>query len=737
MRLLTRLLPLILFCAVLVGQTPTPPSTLSNGNFESGTVGAFPPGWLPGSPQFVAEVTDEGCNSGKQCGLLRSAATATSDTFGNLSQNINAVPYRGKKIRYRASVRTLADQPQHRTQLWLRVDRPNGAVGLFDNMNDRPITSTSWATFEISGDVAPDAVSIVFGMLMRGTGRAWIDDATLEIIGDADPIEGPRPLTSRGLQNLQALTRLFGYVRYFHPSDETAAVDWNSLAIDAVRTVEPAQTPQELVERLRRVFDRIAPAIRIFATGTAAPALDSRTEERVIVWQHHGVGVSAQSIYRSTRIIRTVSQDVASLMTPLRADLPGGVSVIVPLAVYADAPPLPSAPPQGRIPGSGDDRASRLAGVMVAWNVFQHFYPYFDVVQTDWPEVLRTSLVSAAEDKNGIDFATTLNKLVAALHDGHGGVNGGPQTPLLAPAINLVMADGKVIAQFVRGQSPVAPGDAILSIDGKPVAEVLAAKEALISGATPQWIRYRALAVLLAAAPNTNLQVEVEPFAEPNTRRTVTLRASAVPIQTAEEPRPNKVSELEPGIFYVDLNRVTDADYAAALPSLINAKGIVFDMRGYPRMGNMGQFFGHLSREPMRSAQWNVPNITRPDHVDMPFVREGEWQLPPVAPYFTAKRAFITDGRAISFAESVMGIVEFFKLGEIVGEPTAGTNGNINPFPIPGGYTISWTGMKVLKQDGAQHHGVGILPTIPVSRTRAGIAAGRDEMLERAIQAVR
>lgn len=38
--------------------------------------------------------------------------------------------------------------------------------------------------------------------------------------------------------------------------------------------------------------------------------------------------------------------------------------------------------------------------------------------------------------------------------------------------------------------------------------------------------------------------------------------------------------------------------------------------------------------------------------------------------------------------------------------------------------------MKVLKHDGSQHHGVGIRPTIPISRTRAGIAAGRDEMLD-------
>ena len=52
---------------------------------------------------------------------------------------------------------------------------------------------------------------------------------------------------------------------------------------------------------------------------------------------------------------------------------------------------------------------------------------------------------------------------------------------------------------------------------------------------------------------------------------------------------------------------------------------------------------------------------------------------------------------------------------------------------LPGGYSVAWTGMKVLKHDGSQHHGVGILPTAPASRTQAGVAAGRDEVLERGI----
>ena len=124
-----------------------------------------------------------------------------------------------------------------------------------------------------------------------------------------------------------------------------------------------------------------------------------------------------------------------------------------------------------------------------------------------------------------------------------------------------------------------------------------------------------------------------------------------------------------------------------------------------------------------------------PDREKMEF-EFSNWTVPPKAPRFRAKVAFLTDGRAISYAETYLGIIEHYKLAEIVGEPTAGTNGNINPFPLPGGYRVSWTGMKVLKHDGSQHHGVGIRPTVPVSRTIRGIKEGRDEMLERAIEVV-
>jgi C-terminal processing protease CtpA/Prc len=272
-------------------------------------------------------------------------------------------------------------------------------------------------------------------------------------------------------------------------------------------------------------------------------------------------------------------------------------------------------------------------------------------------------------------------------------------------------------------------------MNGLPAADALATQEALVSGATPQWIRWMALHNLMRGKKDQSASLIVEPFAQPGKMVEISVGYENLSAPV-EEPRPAKIAETEPGVFYVDIGRITDADFQAAIPQLEKARGIVFDFRGYP--SSIGpSFLTHLRDKEMTSAQWQVPLAFWPDHKDVQFERGGEWHLQPSKPLFTAKMAFVTDGRAISYAESCLGIIEYYKLGAIVGAPTAGTNGNVNPFTLPGGYNITWTGMKVLKHDGSRHHGVGILPTIPVSRTRVAVAAGRDEFLEQAVNAVK
>jgi hypothetical protein len=709
----------------------------ANPDFEKGSPGAVPEGWFVPSAfaGWQAVWAGEGCRQGKGCSEITPGPNAGANP-GNLMQMFDAAPYRGKQIRYRAAVNVAAGG---RAGLWLRVDRPGGTMGFFDNMMSRPImTQGEWQYFDIDGFVHADAEKIALGLLVYA-GKARFDDASLTITGDLPETkdEPARPVTDAGLLNLTAFGKLYGIVRFFHPSDEAAAADWNRFAIEGVRKVELAGSPADLAAALQAVFEPVAPTIRVFTGQDPKPhaALSPAGSVEVIRWHNKGFGQGQgqMNIYRSWRA--TAPRDTWKAADVLRLDLGQTVTALVPLALFKDKdgtlphaaksdkplPPLPAAA------YSANDRATRIADVVIAWNVFQHFYPYFDIAKTPWDYILPAGLKEAARVKDGAEFHRTLLKMVAELQDGHGRVMFAEMKPQGHAPVMAAWIENKYIVTSASVE-PLKPGDEIVAINGKPAGVVLEDMEKLISGATPQWKRARSTVEALQGPRGEKLVLTVRPYPDTSTREVPVSCDSAGSL--AVDARPKKaVAELEKGIWYVDLTRAQDKDFDDALSDLVSTKGIVFDMRGYPRVGPA--WFSHVTRTPLRSAQWHIPLVDRPG--EMTFERGGEWNLQPKEPYLGAKKVFLTNGGAISYAESTMGIVENYKLGEILGETTAGTNGNVNPFALPGGYNITWTGMKVLKQDGSQHHGVGIRPTIPVSRTQAGVAAGRDEILERGV----
>ena len=172
------------------------------------------------------------------------------------------------------------------------------------------------------------------------------------------------------------------------------------------------------------------------------------------------------------------------------------------------------------------------------------------------------------------------------------------------------------------------------------------------------------------------------------------------------------------------------------LQKIAAAAGVIFDVRGYPTDAG-AQILPHLVSDAESDRWMHVAKITGPFGRSAGWESFG-WNLEPAAPRLTGKIVFLTDGGAISYAESVMGYVADRKLGTIVGSATAGANGNVVAFTVPGGFSIRFTGMRVTKHDGSsQHHLVGVRPDVAVAPTIAPVRAGRDEVLERGLALVR
>ncbi len=683
---------------------------------------------------------------------------AGGTAFGNIMQVFDATPYRGKRIVVNFRAR-LGEKATARAQPWVRVDRASDKMGFFDNCADRPVTDREWKKVTIAGNVDDDAASINIGlMVMGGDGPAYLDDVSVTSMEKpAVRADGPRELMPRGLANLEATTRAIGYVRHYYPSDEAAAVDWDRFTVDAILAAEPAENPTELAETLARTFAPIAPAMR-FSASDVGGAFDPKSmlteggkPTHTIVWKHRGFAPGAPkagAIYTSERIERPIADPPDENLPEIGDAVIRGWTLLpsetlhvrMPIVLYKDAQgtlprPVSSYAPAANAPElSVDDRATRLAGVVLAWNVLEHHYPYFDVIKDDWNAALREALRSAATDTGDAQYLLTLQKLTAHLHDGHGYVGSRMQQAGFALPLALTFVGEEVVVENAAGAAVpqgILPGDVVLSIGGKPIAEIVSFARAHEPAATDGFFKSRAACRIAQCDTSDPVQVVLR---SPEGMEKVAKLKPVAPSPFSLGRSGPIVSEPRAGIWYVDLDRANDKDLDAVMSKLATAKGVVFDMRGYPNHFSMG-LLGHLSDKRLLCARWEIPIANRPDRDEMMW-DHARWDLPPIQPRLTGKVAFITDGRAISAAETFLGIVEHYKLAEIVGEPTAGTNGNVNVIKLPAGYTISFTGMKVLKHDGSQHHGIGISPTVLVHRTIAGIAAGKDELMEKAIEVV-
>lgn len=731
--------------------------------FEEGKVGSLPAEWSVPSAGWKAELVEGDAAVGKRAVKLHLPG-ATEAPFGNLMRYLDATPYRGRHVKLTAKVRLDEQQKKGQAQMWLRVDRENGEMGGFNNMGDRPIRATAWTDAVIELDVEADAQYLALGFIsVGGSATVFADNVKLAVSGAAKPSlpkqapSEPKALSERGVQNLVAATRLLSYIRFFHPSDQAVGVKaWDHFAVKVMEEVEGAKDSRELAERLRLAFEPIAPTLQVWAGGPDSALLlppAPRDATTTVQWRHLGAGTVGDikaNVYQS-RVERADREEKGTPTGTEYADtfvtkeLGGGVSARFAIRVFADAEgtlphgkaPEPYVAADGGLTLVAENRATRFAGVAKAWGIFQHFYPYFDVVKTDWDAALAPALRKAAEDKTSFDYLYTLRELVAQLHDGHGNVtNMSVRAKSLLPlALEWIGHDLVIVGKHASLSHDVRAGDIIVSIDGKSPEDVFKYVSKWISAATDGWARYvstRAIVVNYATADPVQLVLRHTD----GSTSTVKLARVAEAVEGSSIPkRPDQGKEIAPGIVYFDLNGASNEALEEALPVLAAAKGIIFDLRGYP--GQAGyELMQHLIDEPATSARWNVPIVRRPDREGWEWSSSGRWPLVPKAPRLNGKIAFLTDGRAISYAESVMGIVEAYKFGEIVGSTTAGTNGNVNPFTLPGEYRISWTGMKVLKHDGSQHHGVGIAPTVPILPTPKGIAEGKDEVLAKGIEVV-
>lgn len=112
-----------------------------------------------------------------------------ADAFGTLMQQISAKNYQGKRVRFQAMVKTR--EVSNWAGLWMRIDSPGANVAAFYNSQNKPIVgSTDWQLRSVTLDVPEDATTLSFGVIDAGKGQVWIDQLSLEPVGQDVPVDG-------------------------------------------------------------------------------------------------------------------------------------------------------------------------------------------------------------------------------------------------------------------------------------------------------------------------------------------------------------------------------------------------------------------------------------------------------------------------------------------------------------------------------------------------------------------
>ncbi|GAB4526055.1 MAG: hypothetical protein OHK0046_42500 [Anaerolineae bacterium] len=579
------------------------------------------------------------------------------------------------------------------------------------------------------------------------------------------------PLTGRALSNLVAFARLFGYVRYFYPGQSASAVDWEMLAVEGTQLVESTTDTDTLITQLRTLFSPVAPEVLIFAQAGPHPVYtpaQPQTEVPLITaWIHHGFGTGIS--FANTRFqdetnwlqqMSRLRQEYGSIeeirrylsecvIHPADDPLPfmphpdepaylvlnEEVACLLPMALYTTA--AQASPPNsvGQIFTSNSERSLRLASIIILWNVFQHFYLYFPQDAEDWSKVLPQALQAASESTDDASFHAILQRMMVRLEDGAARVRKSGQKTNYAPPFIWDWIEGQLVITAVMGSNALQPGDVVISIDQKPVQEAVAAVEKNIAGATPAYRRHRALRALWRGAQMSTLTLHVQ--RQDDRQMTITLprtvHNAALTLHTEPRPREN-VTQIMPQIMYVDLTRVTKAQFVNTLPLLEMARGVIFDLRGFPKnnIGVLSLAIELLIEHPVQSMRWQLSNIAYPDRQNAAFETLSE-TLHPHPFRLMGTTVFLTDVRVMGQTENMLSIVSYYELAAIIGQSTAGISGSTDTFTLPSGYDVFWTAMRALKQDNTPHHGVGIQPTMPVTRTLTGVRAEQDEILNAAL----
>jgi hypothetical protein len=721
---------LLAFHAPLPAQSTASRATIQQSlGFEDQTTRALT-GWhssVPGS----ATADNNIAHSGHWSVRLQRDAQSTG-AFSALSQTL-PVNFQGHTVELTGYFK-LQDVVGN-AGLWIRQDGEDGTLSI-ENMQSQQVGGTrDWAKYRITLSLQPQTQELVFGVLLIGTGTLWSDD--LELLVDGKPIADapaapPAPelpgahefdggsnvvlsaLTPTQIFNLATLARVWGMLKYHHPTVTSGQRQWDFELFRILPAILAAPDHAHANRALLAWIDKLGP-VPTCSPCVPAPAGDLDLKP-ALAWMHDRGLLGAPLSQRLEAIYanRTGKQFYVSLVpgmgNPKFEHEPGYTKVSLPDAGY------------------------QLLALFRWWNILQYWAPDRDVAGQDWSAVLSSFIPKLALAKDKTSYQLVLFELIAKANDTH--ANLWNSFDIRPPVGNCAMSptfrflDNKpVVYRLDATDTLFHPGDILDTLDGVAV-QTLLDQWTPFYAASNQAARQRDFASHLTLGPCGPVAVTVM-----RGGHSLHLSATRIPAKqsfgTHDQPG-DTFRLLSLQVAYVKLSSIKTADLPSYFEQAKDTKGLIVDIRNYPSAFMPFAMGSYLATSPTPFVAFTFPDLANPGAFAF---GEGP-RIQPGPVHYGGKVVILVDESSLSQAEYTALALRAMPNAVVVGSTTSGADGDVSPFSLPGRTTTMISGLGVFYPDHRPTQRVGIVPDVTAKPTLQGLAAGRDEVLETAVDLI-
>lgn len=720
------------------------PAVDLNPGFEKVKTGEkMPEGWGTAGAGYTIRIDDTVKKSGNNSLMLEAPAEKKEGDVGIATLSFPS-GYEGKEIELSGYIK-LENVTDGFAGLWLRIDGENGVLQ-FDNMMARDIKGTAdWTKYTIKLPLPADGERILMGALLTGKGKMWVDDLEVKIDGlelawankkavveykakrdkefDAGSKIGTLKLDKGKIEDLAVLGKVWGYLKYYHPAVAAGDHNWDYELFRVMPKVLAAKNKQERNAVLSAWFAGLG------IYETALPAR-SDTEKIKLTPDLKWIDEKALGPQLAGRLtaLKDAKRQTKSYYIGLQ---PGVGNPQFKNEISYDSMKYP-------------DAGFRMLALFRFWNIIQYYFPNKHLIEEDWNKVLPEFIPQFAGAANELEYNLAALRLIGRIHDTHANLFSREETMpkywgLNRPAVKVSFVEDKAVVVAYHDKEEgertgLKVGDVIEEINGRKVADIVEERLDLYP-ASNYPTKLRDIAGYLLRTNESTMSLKYrrdKALAEVTVDCLPKSKYKVNPDAFFDRSLPS-FKIIGADVAYLYPGTLKRGEMSSLLPKIEKTKGLIVDMRTYPSdfiVFSLGQF---LLSKPTDFVKFSQGSITTPGLFTVPVELKVGIENP--NPY-KGKVVILINEMTQSQAEYTTMALRTAPRATVIGSTTAGADGNVSEFYLPGGIGTMISGIGVLYPDGRETQRIGIVPDVVVKPTVKGIAEGRDELVEKALEII-